>query len=908
MRKRFPILLPLFLPVILALLPACAGAPGGDSIAEATPGVPVALRVAPDPATPFDDRLPAQPKKTPHPPVPWAFDVLHYGIDIALDLEHGRVAGEVTVRVRDLEDGVDVLPLHAEEMEIQTVVDRDGGAVAFVHQDGELRLSLPGASKTGTEREFRISYAATPARGLHFLAAPAGHAEFGRQVWSQGECEDTRYWLPCHDAPDDRATHSMNVRVPDAMTVTCAGERVGVTENGDGTATWNFDMATPHVSYLITVVAGDLVVRTDDSGAVPLEFVASRAQADDAVSSLRRTQDVLAFLGRITGEPYPYPRYAQSCVRDFVFGGMENISATTLTDTTLHPRSHEPLKSSDGLVAHEAVHQWFGDLLTCAHWSHVWLNEGFATYFTQLWREHDQGRDAFLVAIRGTMNGALGASEKARRPVISDVYARPFDLFFDGHAYGGGAARLHALRVELGDETFFKAIRLYVARHKEKVVTTEDFESAVSEAAGADMSWFFDQWFRKPGRPKLKVRWKWEADAGALQVTVEQTQTEKKFPQVYRLTLDLVADLADGTSAPQRRLRIDKRKQTFTVPLTAKPLRVRLDPDRGLLARLDVKRPFKKWVELATLDPSPAGRLDALAEVAKVARRKKDSPRRSLARRLLSRVVADDPRFEVRKSAVGELKKLRQPWSAELLAARAINDPDLRVRRDAINALGELDGDAVALRALEALAFDSPAALRPAALRSFAKINGKRAYELLISAVQTPGWQSQIRAAALNGLADVGDERAFATLVRYAAPGSDPWTRDEALNALGRMGTARAEYTEAVLAHLNDPRRAVREAAAKALAKLADPGAVPALMDAYRAARWPRARNTLRNAIIACRKAAVKSGRLVTVEAVRAAGIRAEHADAREGGDKQRAAALKKQLDELGVPPFPKPK
>jgi len=448
----------LLLPVIL--LPVCVSACAGATPAT-TAVVPDVVRVVPDAAAPFDDRLPTKPQKTAHPAVPWAFDVLHYDIDVALDFDRARVVGDVTVRVRDLEDGHAALPLHAAEMEITGVVDSDGTAVSYAHADGEIRIALPGKSAVGTEREFTISYAATPARGLHFMAAPEGHEDLGRQVWSQGECEDTRYWLPCHDAPDDRATHSMSVRVPEGMTVTAAGVRAGIDEHVDGTATWHFDMATPHVSYLITVVAGDLVLRGDDSGPVPLEIVAHDRYADDAVSSLRRTSDVLAFFGEITGQAYPYSRYAQCCVRDFVFGGMENISATTLTETTVHPLSHEPLKSSDGLVAHEAAHQWFGDLMTCSHWSHIWLNEGFATYFTLLWKEHDQGRDEFLAAIRGTMNGALGGTSSvttrssrrsgstsratrggsSRRPISSTRSPRPPVVTWPGSSISGSGRR-----------------------------------------------------------------------------------------------------------------------------------------------------------------------------------------------------------------------------------------------------------------------------------------------------------------------------------------------------------------------------------------------------------------------------------------------------------------------------------
>ena len=869
------------------------------------------LRVEPDAATPFDDRLPSEPEKSVHEPEAWPFDVQHYDVDIAVDFEHEAIAGTVAMRIVDLEDGVDVLPLHAAGMQVHGIEEASGAAIDYTVEGDRLLLGLPGGSSAGTVRSVVIEYETTPDRGLHFMRAPRGRPEWGTHVWSQGECTDTRWWIPCHDAPDDRATHSMTVTVPLGMTAIAAGELVGREDAGD-TTTWSYRMDVPHVSYLMTLVAGDLVTVRDDTRAVPLEYVAAPYEEPHLGYSLRKTPDVLAYFAELTGRPYPYSKYAQCCVRDFVFGGMENISATTLTDSTLHPPEWEPSKQSHGLVAHEAAHQWFGDLITCKDWSHIWLNEGFATYLTLLWQEHDEGREAFLAAIRGTMNGALGACENAKRPVVSNRYAEPFDLFFDGHAYGGGAARLHALRCELGDETFFAAVRLYVERNAGRCVVTEDFEAAVSEVAGKDMKWWFDQWLRAPGRPKVEVSWEWIDAEEVLRFTVKQTHTEKEFPAVYRLGVGVRMTMADGTTTMSARLGVTKREQTFDFGFPSEPTNVRIDHDRGLLARLTVKRSFEDWVDIAQATENSADQLDALAEVGKVARHKKDSPERTLARRLLEERARQDPLPGTRQAAVDEIKRERNDWSHDFLISLASEAADLRVQLAVLNALSEWeDGDDDVQLILRSALAEGGDLVRATALRGLAKQSADGSYDMLLDALEAPGWHSHVKAAALEGFADLGDERAFELLLAHAASDADPWTRDEALSALGRMGAARPEYTEAVLQHLRDHRKPIRRAAANALAQLADPGAVPALMDALAAEGWPGQRTALRSAIVACRKAAVESGDLVTVEAVRGAEIRARHAAIRDAKDEESRAETKRlaaELKTLSVPPLPHPK
>lgn len=898
----------------------------------APPAAAPATAPAAEPAPLFDDRLPAPVQATEHPPKPWPFDVQSYAIRLTVDPEARSIAGSVRVEVKDAADGLAELPLDAVGFEIARVFD-DGetpGETKFSYDGKTLRIPLPEPRRTGTGRAFEIEYSGRPTRGIYFNGSDP------QQAYTQGEMEDSRHWFPCHDFPDDRATHALMVRAPDGWTVVGAGRPPGPARaEADGRSVPRlFGLDVPHVSYLVSMTTGVYEV-IEARGVVPLFFVVEKRDAPYAAANFAKTDAVLRFLGDATGLPYPYPVYSQTCVRHFMWGGMENISATTLTDHTIHPPDWEPAHDSTSLVAHEAAHQWFGDWITCADWSHNWLNEGFATYYDALFTEHDRGRDAFLWEMRGNRHGALGAMDHERRAMVSSRWAEP-DEMFDGHAYAGGAARLHMLRHLLGDKDFHGAIRHYVKKCGLQCVTTDDFERAVEEFTGQDLTWFFDQWFRKPGYPVLKVRWKWDEAKKAEVVTVEQTQgTDGGAPEAYRLTLDVELFHERGAGlggmAVNRRLDVSKRSETFEIPLASAPSRVRVDREGALLARFDLERSVADLAALLASDDNPSTRLDAAEALAAIV---KDEKRPAAERDTAHAALAGfrgEPFAKLRASLAGLVASRKDDATAQLLIDAMNTDGDLRVRLAASDALRDFDGNGKALDALVLHLQDDNDLLRASAVAGVAKLKHPLAFEQLTAALDRPGWHSVARVAALRGFADLGDERAFATLVRYAAPGDD-WSRTTAIDSLGRMGRKKPEYRDAVLPYLDDPVRDVRREAAQALAKLADPDTIPVLCAHFASETWPGVKDALHNAVKSCRAAAVEEGRLVTVEAARAHEIREKHAPLRDEADalaeslktlagdaktvaearlkslRDQMAPLQRELDALGVPVKPKPK
>ena len=247
-------------------------------------------------------------------------------------------------------------------------------------------------------------------------------------------------------------------------TVVSNGPLLATLERPDGRRTFHHRMDFPHVPYLVSIAIGDWATTTDAWEGVDLTYHVPRARASEVALALGKTPEMLAFLSAETGVKYPHSVYRQVAVTDYIYGGMENIAATTLTVDTLHPERVHRDRPSDSLVAHEAAHQWFGNYVTCSDWADTWLNEGFATYYAALTLQHVFGPEQWAVEIEGMRKGAIDADAAKRRPVVWNRYESP-DEVFDGHGYSKGAMILHALRRELGDALYRKAIHAWLVEH-----------------------------------------------------------------------------------------------------------------------------------------------------------------------------------------------------------------------------------------------------------------------------------------------------------------------------------------------------------------------------------------------------------------------------------------------------------
>src|SRR6185436_2403289 len=294
--------------------------------------------------------------------------------------------------------------------------------------------------------------------------------------------------------PNDRATTEMLATVSRPFTAVSNGRLAEVVDRPDGRRTFHWIMEPSHATYLVSVVVSEFARVADAWQGIPIEYYVTPGREEEARVAFGHTPEMMEYFSTVTGKPYPFAKYAQTTIYDYMWGGMENITATTQTERTLHTARQDVDFSSEGLVSHELAHQWFGDLITCRSWDHVWLNEGFADYMTALWKGHAHGPDELAWEVDHLVQDHLAeANDEYRRPLVTRRYPAPIRMF-DAHSYQKGALVLHMIRGLLGDETWWRGLRAYVERFAERTVTTADFQEVMEQVSGVSLGPLFDQY------------------------------------------------------------------------------------------------------------------------------------------------------------------------------------------------------------------------------------------------------------------------------------------------------------------------------------------------------------------------------------------------------------------------------
>ena len=534
-------------------------------------------------------------------------DIQHLRLELTVDVETGRVEGAAVHTVRLLKGGVRRLAFHQ--------VGLDFGRVSFDGQEvphrvgrEEVVLTLPAGLEAGHEGELRFDYAAEPTTGLHFRRPGKDSPDDYLEVWSQGEGTDNRHWFPTFDHPLDRFTYEGIYTVADPLTVVSGGVLVSREPAEEGWTRWHYRLDEGLVSYLVTFAAAPYERFDAAWGGLPLEvYVPPGTDEATALRTVGRTGEMMELFTGITGLPYPWPVYRQTFVQRFMYSGMENTSATTLHRRLLYPeRVAEHRGRADAIVAHELAHQWYGDLFTCRTWREMWLNEGFATWFTGLWREHRDGPEAGAATAWDRYRGVASADDRGPRVLVKRFWA--VDL---GRAdpYGKGASVLRMLRVMLGDEVFLAAVARYTRDNQQGLVETQDLRRAMEDVSGQRLDWFFDQWVYLPGHPKLSVSHEVEDDGQRLRVTLQQTQDTDGPVPVFTLPVEL--EIATDSGSRIERLWMDSSEATATLPLDDELRWLAVDPRGGLLAEIDHPRgPDERAAQLLGTE-HPYARVDA---------------------------------------------------------------------------------------------------------------------------------------------------------------------------------------------------------------------------------------------------------------------------------------------------------
>lgn len=758
-------------------------------------------------------------------------DILHVALDVTPDFAKRTVSGEALLTFKPIAKPLDELRLDAVNLTVSSVSGTTPLA-AYRSTDQELVITFASPIPPGKESRIRIRYSAQPAQGLYFRSPSNGYPAEETQVWSQGESTESRHWFPCYDFPNEKFTTEVTCRVPAGMSVLSNGRQVAAPKDpvtGLFAVHWLQDK--PHANYLITLVAGYFTRLEDTHRDLPLRFYTPSSDAAEAALTFATTKPALEFFEREIGVPFPWAQYGQVVVRDFHWGGMENTTLTTLTDRTLHRAETETIQSSEELVAHELAHQWFGDYVTCKDWSDVWLNEGFATYYANLYLGHRHGRDQFLYSLYGDAQDVLGKSGEPARPIHYRRYGTPFEQF-DYRAYPKGCWVLHMLRSELGEDLFRRCIKAYLDRHPYGTVMTGDLSRVIEELSGQSWDRFFDQWIYHSLQPDLDITSDWNEKTKLAKVRIRQTQTVNDGVMLFQFPLTFRFKSPAGTV--DHRVQIREKEEEFYVPLPRAPEIVRIDPEFTVLAKINFKPPISMLSAQLGDASDMIGRLLAAEQMAD----RKDS---ATVEKLAS-VLNSDPFYGVRIKASESLRKIHSDEALDALT-RSLKQPDARVRDAVVAEIARFFHPRALAALRRCLETERNPAILATAIKGLAPYHDASTHEILLGFLASSSYRNHLANAAIAAMR-VRDDPAFLAPLREALEKREASFTShgfgEALDALAflaRNERPRDAVREFLAGYLNHNREAIQLAAIRALGSLEDPKSIALLQTFASAAK-----------------------------------------------------------------------
>ena len=746
------------------------------------------------------------------------YDLEHSRIALEFDIGQKKVLGDVTHTLEILKANTGEVVFDSAGLDIRSVT-LDRSPAKFASKEDKLIVPLSRPAKPGDKFEIEIKYEARTTKGLYFILPDKNYPERPSQIWTQGESEDTRYYLPIYDYPNDRLTTETILTVPASWTTVANGKLLAVKDAPHGMKTWTWQENLPSSTYLITVVAGEFDELKDSWRGKPVSYYAPRGRGDRLKINYGRTPLMLEYFSKTLGVDYPWEKYSQAMVDDFVAGGMENSSATTNTSTSLvHPLlAPEYTTGQDGLIAHELGHQWFGDLVTTKDWGNIWLNEGFATFMEMLWEEHYFPKDQSEYERWSNARQWLGQASLYEKPIVRRDFSDSSE--FDDNSYTKGGWVLYMLRHQIGEQAFYRGLKHYLEANRGKNVVTSDLVKAIEEETHINVDQFFDQWIYGAGAPKFDLAYSYDDSKHQVLLKVRQTQKVEGRVGIFRVPLDV--EITTTTGARTYPITVSKAEEAFSFPADGAPLMVLFDQGGHVLKSAEFHKDKKEWLYQAKNASAFADRADAVEELGDI----KDDP---AVDQTLGDILRHDKAWGVRATAADVLGARGTPAAAKQLldSLDAATEPWVRNRIAA--ALGSAKNNPEVIARLETLAKeDKSFRTRAASLQAIGKLKAPAALATLEAAVRADSPDGFLRNAALRAMGPLGDDKAVPTLKEWVVPGKPIESRQAAIASLARLEKNDQAITQEIAGFLGD--FPVRMTAIFALGERGDASAVPAL-------------------------------------------------------------------------------
>jgi len=624
-------------------------------------------------------------------------DLVHTKLDVSFDYTKRYLNGKEWITLKPHFYATDSLILDAQGMDIKEVslVGTTGKTpLKYVYNDNKLHITL-NKKYTNTEKyTVYIAYTAKPdelkakgsaaitdAKGLYFINPDGRDKDKPTQIWTQGETESSSAWFPTIDKPDQKTTAEISMTVQSKYTTLSNGKLVTQKANTNGTRTDTWKMDLPHSPYLFMMAIGDFKITKDTYKGKEVNYYLEPKYAPYAKQIFGKTPDMIQFYSNLLGVDYPWNKYAQIVVRDYVSGAMENTSAT-LHGEQVQKTDRELLDGNEeGTIAHELFHQWFGDYVTAESWSNLTMNESFATFGEIIWHGHDAGKDAEDKSRYEKLQSYLQSTKKGESPTLARFHYNDKEDVFDNISYAKGSIILYALKNQMGDDAFYKSLNRYLTTNAFKNGETHQLRLAMEDVTGKDWNPYFNQWYYNGGHPILDVNYSY--DNGKTTIKVKQTQDAN----VQTFTLPLKVDIYAAGKKISKNILINAREQSFSFDVSTQPDLIDFDVDKILVGEINDNKTVDNYVFQYKNAASFKNRIEALDFAAK----SKDEKAQQLLLAGLKDQSADLRALSVEAINLddSQIKTVALP----ILLQLAKTDKDTEVRSSAISKLAAT-GDA----------------------------------------------------------------------------------------------------------------------------------------------------------------------------------------------------------------------
>jgi aminopeptidase N len=751
--------------------------------------------------------------------------VSHLALDLTPDFKQRTFEGKETFQFKPNGKPVQELSLDAIDLTILSVTSTEE-IQGWQATTNKLVITFVAPVPIDKEVGVTIAYRAQPSKGIYFRTPEMGYKEGDTHLFSNGEPVEARHWYPCFDSPNAKFTSEVTCRVAEGMTAISNGRLVSEEKDpATGLTVFHWSQERPHANYLISLAAGYFKKLEDKHNDVPLAYLTPPSESSEAPAFFRDTKDIMGFYESEIGIPFPWPKYYQICLNDFVWGGMENTSATLLTDDEMFTEATENILDGDELVSHEMAHQWFGDLVTCDDWSDIWLNEGFATYYALLYDGHKNGHDSMLFGLYQNARRITGTQDDTNA-IVRRTYGNPEDVFgrLSYLAYAKGGWVLHMLRSQLGDELYRRCIKTYLERHQYGNVATEDLRKVIEELSGRSYDQFFDQWLYHAHHPELEASYSWDEKTRLAKVSLRQAQ--KVDQNVLLFSFPLTIRFKGKFGTVDRPILVKEKEADFYFPLESVPRIVRLDPDCTLLAKTTFNLPNDMLYAQLADQNDMLGRLLAIEQL----KEKKDKE----TVEKLKEAMTNDSFYGVRGAAAWALSSIHTDDSLEALVTSP-RQPDARVRWQVGGGIDGFYRDSAYDFTRNTLKNEKNPMILSTSIAALGKYAQPDVRDVLIKFLNSESYRNQLAGAAIDAMRSQDDPAYIAPLMetlRKREADFRSWRFGSSLDTLAylaRNEEKKDAVREFLLGYVNHKKESIQVAAIQALGMLGDPRSIAVL-------------------------------------------------------------------------------